>query len=287
MSYIGPPQLHEDLASALDYLHAHVQFNLDNHATHSVLEFTGLQDPECITAQAVYLVGVVASSIQFNLRINEALFNADSVSEDLTANVRAIIRDSNAEPAEWKRDVRNPWIWECLAHLLLHLSRWDVGRHPPGEIVAMTTPHLNATDRGLDFLAIYRSAPLGISVGECKAYLDDPGRAITDAADILAEVDGDERDMEIRQLITRIRPALPAEIQDQLSGAFWRDERCYFPMVCCELAYAASWDRSRPKLNRLEPLPHRKIILPHSLDGALGFFDQLSDAMRNYCALAA
>lgn len=287
MPYIGPVQLHVDLETALADLDANVQVAASQYDGHSVLEFDGLQLPVCITAQAIYLVGVVASSIQFNLRINKALFDEETISEDMSKNVAEVIGESNAVEAEWKRDVRNPWIWECIAHLLLHLSRWNAGRHPPGEIVGMTTPHLNATERGLDFFAIYRSAPFGISVGECKAYLEDPGRAITDAADILAEIDRDERDMQIRQLVTRIRPALPPDVQDQLAGAFWRNERCYFPMVCCDAIHAGNWERSRPKLNRLEPLAHRKIILPHCLNDAEQFFDQLSDEMRNYCEIGA
>ena len=119
---------------------------------------------------------------------------------------------------------------------------------------------LSVKDHGLDIVALYGTGPLGVTAGECKAYLLHPGRAIAAASDQLQEIDNKLRDAEIRQTLSQFMPVLSESEKDMLATTFWRNERAYFPMICCEASAAVDWSQSRRAIERLEPPCQQDIL---------------------------
>lgn len=255
-------------------------------STHSLIGTAGLsREPTLVAHLAVYLTGAIASCIEWNLEIRHALFDDNTLGQDLRNNVAQVIGSANTISDDRKRTERNPWIWEGISHLLVHLSRGSPNRHPPGRILAKTMIHLDAKDHGLDLVALYQSpTALGITAGECKAYLKRPDAAIRDAAATLRQLDTDRRDGEVRAAVTTMSPALSPEERKNLVGSFWKRERCYLPLVCCDSKSAIDWTSDRPSLQTLAPPLDRKFLIPACIDDAESFFDEVADAMRSFAA---
>jgi hypothetical protein len=169
--------------------------------------------------------------------------------------------------------------------MLIHLSRFDPNFHPSGRVLAKTSIKYDIHDHGLDVIAVYEAVGLGISAGECKAYLNDPSRGITDASNKLCEVDTNVRDVEIRSTVSQLRSSLDEDAKEKLAGAFWRDERSYLPFVCCDSEYACDWVRNRRSLQRLAIPASRKFLFPLSLPDVGKKFDAICDMMRAYVAV--
>ena len=240
---------------------------------------------ECtLEATAVYLVAAIAQTIEGNLRIPTALFDDDQLTLELARDVRSVIGDTDYDSAFIKTR-RDPWMWEAISHMLVHLSRHANGFHPSGRVLAKTNVKHDVNDHGLDLIAIYEAPTkpnLGISAGECKAYLDDPSRAITDASTKLREVDANKRDIDIRATVNQLRGFLDTNAQSQLAGSFWRDERTYLPFVCCDQSSAAQWSRARNSLRRLAVPVSRKLLYPLPLAAAREKFERIGHFMRRY-----
>lgn len=281
--YEGPTHLVQDVQTALCVLNGILPSRITTCESHSVINIVGFDHKvEVICGIAVYLVGAIASSISYNLEIRAKLFNDEELTSDLYRNVIDHIGPDNEILEHSRTHERDPWIWEGISHLLMHLSRQDKDKHPPGYILAKTYLHLRAKDPGLDVLVLYGPEPLGVSIGECKAYPDRANEAITDSASRLAEVDGAQRDAEIRQIVSQMGDTLSAQVQSQLTGAFWRHERAYFPMVCCDARSAVNWEGKREVLERLNRPNDRKFLVPAAIEKARVFFDHIADAMRAY-----
>ncbi len=189
--------------------------------------------------------------------------------------------DADADE-DFKTMRRDPWMWEAMSHLLIHLAQTNSAYHPSGTVLAKTQVKFDVLDHGLDMVAIYLGAGVGISAGECKAYLDNPARAITDASNRLSEIDDSLRDTELRAAVNQLRNSLTDDQQGMIGGAFWREERCYFPFVCCDLANAVEWTRSRMNLRKLKLPVEKKLLVPVPMDGARAVFDQICELMRVY-----
>ena len=281
--YRGPNNIGDDVSLALKILSGSVSFESSQHAEHNVICVNGLTDTQrAISATAVYLVGSVASCVDVNLKIRSALFGEDTVNRGLASDVNAKIRDSNDISTHTKSTQRDPWIWEGISHLMIHLSVFGHHSHPPDKIIAKNLPNLNVQDHGLDLIALYGSNSLGVTAGECKAYLNDPSRAITDASNRLKEIDEGLRDSELRRMLANFRSALTEAQIEMLVQSSWLRERAYFPMVCCDASYAVDWQRNRQVIRRLEPPPDRKFLVPLPIDNAGNYFDAIADAMRQY-----
>ena len=280
--YNGPQSVEQDVKLALETFDQLISFQPTQYLNHNVITVTGVDGSETsIDAIAVYLVGAIAECIDLNLEIRAILFDDHTVLRDIRVDVTSRVGDDNISDHE-KRTERNPWIWEGISHLMLHLSRLGNRSHPPGKIVAKTLPNLSVKDHGIDLIALYGTDSLGISACECKAYLERPSEAITDASNFLREIDEKSRDAEIRRAISLFRPALSDSQQRMLYGAFWHNERAYFPMVCCDADADSDWSMSREVINRLKPPPNRKFLIPLSIHSARSFFDAIADSMRKY-----
>lgn len=283
IKYSGPPNFADDISLALGTIASKLIVNLNEHECHCTIEATGLDNRvDIINGISVYLVGAIAGCIDFNLSLRSALFNESSLIRDLYNDVIRVIFDRNDIDNELKIYDRNPWIWEGISHLILHLSILNNLYHPPDRLLMKSSIHLNVKDHGLDIIALYGSDSLGITAGECKAYLSRPADAISDAAGKLEEVDNKLRDAEIRATISQFRPILRPEYQAKLTNAFWHNERAYFPMICCDKSFSRNWGFKRVSIERLKPPRNRKFLVPSVIENAEVFFDAISASMRRY-----
>lgn len=282
--YLGPDFVQKDLKTAIENLYNRMSVTLAKCRTHSIIEIGGYGDDSTLRATAVYLVGAIANSIEANLKLRKALFNEDNIGRELKRDVFTVI----GSPDSNKRFIttrRNPWMWEAMSHMIVHLSRHVEGLHPSGRILAKTSVKHDVNDHGLDLIAIYRipeGEELGISAGECKAYLKDPSRGIADASKRFKEVDESRRDIDIRATVNQLRGFLNNKDRSELAGTFWRDERSYLPFVCCETELSPKWSRQRKSLGRLDVPVSHKILYPLPLPSAWEKFDCISRFMRKY-----
>ena len=284
--YLGPRSLAQDATAAIELLAERLSIEHSVGQTHTVLLVKGCGDEESLAATATYLVAAIAQTIQANLRIRQALFNNIDLHRDLQADIASVIGDEDSH-GYFKTKQRDPWMWEAISHMLIHLSRYNAEFHPSGHVLAKTGLKYDVNDHGLDLIAIYKGARLGISAGECKAYLHDPSRAITDASNRLSEIDENKRDIELRAAITQLRGVLDDDVQIGLAGAFWRDERSYLPFICCEEARSVNWMLNRSVLQRLNVPIDRKVLYPIPLVHGRATLDRICEFMRSYVAIGA
>ena len=284
--YLGPDSMSQDTNAAIRLLAERLSIDRSEGQSHCVLLVQGCGDDDSLEATAVYLVAAIAQTIDANLRIQQALFDNTNLKRDLQTDIVSVIGDEDSDD-EFKIKRRDPWMWEAISHMLVHLSRLDNSFHPCGRVLAKTGLKYDVNDHGLDLIAIYGAPELGISAGECKAYLDDPSRAIADASNRLSEIDKNKRDIELRAVINQLRGVLDDDVQEGLAGAFWRNERSYLPFVCCDDDRALNWQEDRAVLRRLDVPPNRKILYPMPLVHGRGTFDRICAFMRSYVAKGA
>lgn len=283
-NYSGPFDLVTDVITALETLSECLSIERTECETHSVIVVHGFDDDQVLEATAIYLVSAISQNIEANLQIRKALFDEEEISRQLGRDVISVVGERDVDN-EFKRMTRDPWMWEGISHMLIHLSRFDSDFHPIGRVLAKTNIKYDVHDHGLDVIAIYDTGDLGISAGECKAYFDDPTRAIRDAANKLREVDANIRDIEIRCAVNQLRSALDNNVKSKLAGSFWRNERSYLPFVCCDAECARDWNKNRTSLRQLDiPVSH-KILFPLSLLEARRKFDRICEIMRIYAAI--
>lgn len=283
-TYKGPRELPEDVDSALRVLASTLSVSLSECNTHCVVKIDSFDHPSALAATAVYLVSCIAQTIEANLQVRQALFDEEAFARDLYDDIVSVIGDDSADD-EFKTMVRNPWMWEAISHLIVHLSRLNTGFHPVGQVLTKTIVKHDVHDHGLDLISIYRASVVGITAGECKAYFDDPAQGITDATGKLGEVDSNKRDIEIRAAVNHMRSALDKDSQKELAGSFWKNERSYVPFVCCDDTHASDWNRNRKSLRRLGVPVSRKLLVPLSLPKARDAFDTICEGMRFYSRL--
>ncbi len=284
--YKGPTDLVSDVGAALDVLADRLTVTHQEATSHSILLIDGFADREVREAIAVYLVSLICQSVDANLRVRQALFNEDTFDRDVRRDVISVIGKKSAKLI-YKTNRRDPWIWEGICHLFVHLSKDDNTFHPSGKVLAKTSVKYDVVDHGLDLIAIYRARNLGISAGECKAYFKDPSRAIQDAASALNEIDANVRDIEIRAAVSQLRSALTTTNQAKIADAFWRDERTYFPFVCCDHAHARDWTLGRKSLRALKVPVTKRLLVPCSIKKARKAFDYIAKSMRVYSRRSA
>lgn len=279
--YAGPDELQNDVVIALGVLGKDLTVKAITCDSHTLLMVNGFATPDTLKASAVYLVGAIAQCIDADLRIRKALFEESPPTRELSKDVVSVIGSEEAND-NFKTMTRDPWIWEGLSHLVIHLSSGAGAFHPPGTVLAKTNVKYDVKDHGLDLVAIYDCGELGITAGESKAYLDNPTRAVSDAANRLREIDENLRDVEMRACVTQLRPSLKEKHRKKLGRAFWKDERSYFPFVCCDSDVALNWEGKRNVLDRLNPTVSRKLLVPLALMRARETFDEIARLVRGY-----
>ena len=142
--YQGPHRLDDDISLALCVLNQSLSFSSKRYEQHYVISTNGLEGKhQVVEALAVYLAGAIASCVGVNLEIRAALFDEDIISRELSADVARIVGEDNNILDDRKRTERDPWIWEGISHLIIHLSLYDNPSHPPDHLLAKTQPKLN------------------------------------------------------------------------------------------------------------------------------------------------
>jgi hypothetical protein len=279
----GPAHLHDDANVAFQTLAKRLSVTTEECQTHTILHVGGFSTDEVLQAAAVYLVASIAQCVHADMQIRQALFDEATRSTDLAADIQAVIGKATCTDT-FKSKTRDPWIWEAISHLVVHLSTENAGFHPSGTVLAKTLLKHDVNDHGLDLVAIYGAASLGITAGESKAYLDDPSRAVQDASLRLKEIDEHLRDVELRATVTQLRPSLARRHQKLLGSAFWHNDRTYYPFICYDDNESPDWTRGRKSLGSLGVPVSRKFLVPLPLRRARAMFDDLSTMMRAYAA---
>ena len=96
--------------------------------------------------------------------------------------------------------------------------------HPVGNILTMKPVNISSKDHGLDIAAIYQvnDRSFGLSIIECKAYKNNPNKAISEAVSLFKKVDKGFYATRIRQSIQLMRHSLPAQMQEIISTSLWK-----------------------------------------------------------------
>ena len=282
-------RLETDIEQCLELLGERLQVVSTATGTHQLLTITGVdRSPECLRDLAVYCVGQIAKAVQVNLEIRADLLGVDDDARvQLIRDVYSVIGESNDDLTDTQKEYeRDPWLFEALSHLFVHLSTKKEDFFPIGTPIGLTMTHRGVKEQGLDLVAIYASTDVGLSIGESKAWEDDPSGGLRDAVEKkFREVDLGNYDAELRTIVGQMRYAMPAEYQGKITGAFWRNERAYLPFIGYDSKHNPRWTSNREALKTLDiPATHR-VLFPLPIEGFRDFFEDLSDAMRAYLAL--
>jgi hypothetical protein len=281
-------RLEQDIDRCLESLSGRLQVGSADAGTHQLLTIIGIDcSQECLQDLAVYCVGQIAKAVQVNLEIKADLLGIDNedVRVHLINDVYSVIGENNDALTDLqKRNERDPWLFEALSHLFVHLSTGRGDFLPVGIPIGLTMTHRGVNQPGLDLVAIYASTALGLSVGESKAREDDPSKGLREAAKRFGEVDLGNYDQELRTIVGQMRYAIPIEYQEQITGVFWRDERAYLPFICYDSRHNPRWADEREALRPLNVPATHIILVPLPIENFRKFFDDLADAMRTYLA---
>jgi hypothetical protein len=133
---------------------------LDVHSpcpgSHTVIRVADLESVESVEALGRYLVGLIAGVVAVDLTVSERYLGVGpDFAAELRAEVERVVGASNAITDGFRDTRRNPWIAECLGHLMLMIAGDDPGLCVPGRVWAATVPHDKVSKQGLDLVAVY------------------------------------------------------------------------------------------------------------------------------------
>jgi len=254
--------------------------------THRIVTVTCWNQDD-LTRQAVakYLVGLRACAIDAALNIRAELEDTPEDRNEIVQSVIEIIGNSPDELTEaQKQTERNPWIAEGIWHLCITIAKDKPDIHPVGNILAVKPVNVSSKDHGLDIAAIYQVNDnlFGLSIIECKAYKNDPNKAINEAVSLFKKIDKGFYAPRIRQSIQLMRHSLPAHMQEMISTSLWKQYRSYIPNPHYDMCCAIDWANPRPSFNKLKPEKTNIIIMPHIISGFDEFFDSIANKMRDF-----
>jgi hypothetical protein len=274
---------------ALNVLSQSLQFQHSVAVNHELLVVTGWnQSPNVRRAVAEYLVGLCVMAVNSVLAVRTELVGPSGLAE-VRQNVEAIIGPNGGglTPEQIERR-RNPWLAEGIWHLCLAVSQRVPGLHPPGALFALSLPHADASEHGIDLAALYHATGgIGLSMVETKAYRNRPSDAIRDAAKFFRKVNAGNYRKKIREAILRLRDACPAQLQSKISAQLWEERRWYVPNPHYDAVQVEDWMQPRPVLvallnvpaNPPIPTPQGVLIMPHIVTGFDAFFDAIVTEM--------
>jgi hypothetical protein len=279
-------RLEVDVERCLDALSHRLIVAFADTGTHRLLTITGVDcSAECLRDLAVYCVGQIAKAVQVNLQVKADLLGFDNrdAREQLIPDVYSVIgENNNALTAERKTDERDPWLFEALSHLFVHLSVRNAGFLPVGRLIGLIPTHKSVKEQGLDLLAVYAGDAVGFGIGECKARENDPSGGLLEAVRKFSDIDSGGYNSDLRSTAGMMRESMPLEYRDQMTGAFWREERAYMPFIGYSSSHHPRWACDRQTLMCLGvPATHR-LLFPMPLENFRDFFDRLADEMRAY-----
>lgn len=279
-------QLKKIVESEIKVFASRIKVTLLKAKTHHSVIVTGIENKKTIVRSiAVYMVALIANAIEANLQVRANLIEyTETGMEELLESVFDTIGEDNNLDQDFKEDERNPWLAEALIHLLLFVSNQVKNIHPIGEVLAVGLVHDDPKDKGLDLTALYQAKTLGLTIGECKAYKLYPNKAISNAVTFFEGVDSNRKTgKRIRSQVQILRNFLPEDLSALATHGFWKDEKCFLTTPIFDSSVNKDWSRTRNKtLGALRVPLDRRIVIPLAITDFDGFFDSLSDEMRNF-----
>jgi hypothetical protein len=254
--------------------------------THHLLTISGIDcSTACLQDLAVYCVGQIAKAVQINLKIRADLlgFENEDARNQLIQDVYSVIGENNDDLTdEQKRDERDPWLFEALSHLFVHLSTRNQSFFPVGKLIGLMPTHRSVKEQGLDLVAVYAGDNVGFGIGESKAWENDPSGGLQAAAKKFLEVDLGKYDADLRMTAGIMRHAMPVEYRNQMTSAFWKEERAYLPFIGYSSNHNPRWTSEREVLRSLSVPSTHRLLCPMPLEDFRDFFDRLASEMRTY-----
>lgn len=269
---------HEAVAESLASLRECLTFETTTLASHKVIAVGGCDEAPAVEEVGRFLVGAIAQAIRTDLVLQPVLLSPGLDGQDeLRRDIAKICGEEGAEITPYFRThTRDPWIGEALGMLVLVLS--GEVPHPcvPAPVVASHLPHVEAREHGLDLFA-FAHPEFAVVIGEAKTSKSGIGSLLSDAEETLADIDGGNRDHDVRRAVNALLLSLDEGVRGEVVGAVWNKSRCYLPVACFQTGL--SLENERPRLKALTDAAAdcRLIAIRHADHDS--FFEQVANAM--------
>jgi hypothetical protein len=250
--------------------------------SHWCLNVSGIDSPVSVAALGVYCTGLIAQVVRVDLSLSDALLGRTDVFRDrLNAMVVRAVGNSNAIDETFRTKQRDPWITEALGHLLFGMTKDEPNDCLPGGIEALTLPHLQVREQGLDLVGVFAvDGTPGIAVGESKASETGAGSQLARAVELFRALEDQERDEDILQALNLMSGYLPAALVEKLPAAIWDGDRVYCPVLTFRVNFDPSTNRP-DGIGAIALTSDRKRVVAMRLATYRNFFDSVADAMRS------
>lgn len=257
---------------------------VEGPTSHTAVVADGLDDPGVPPALGHYLLGVIAGAVQLDATLADHLMprGVDGRAE-IDAQVRKAIGDTNTfvtDQEKYFRDrVRNAWIGEGLGHAMFIVRNRQDTACLHGRVEAVTEPHAEPSQSGLDAVAIYAvdGEPF-VAIEEAKSTNERGLEELRKAAGFFADVDKRRYGPHLRAHLIALRHAVPSALRNGIAEAIVRDAACYLPVIVHGMPFKHLEDRNW--LASLTPPVDRRRLLVMRIGDFHGFFDTVADTMR-------
>lgn len=256
--------------------------------THTAIVASGLEEPMAAIAFGRYLVGALAGLVRLDAQLSTVMLeDGPDARKELGATITSLIGDTNLfstdKEVQFRDTRRNAWIAEGVAHALLVVRARAETAVLAGPVHALKAQHSVPSQQGLDLVAIYTDGSSAVvAIGESKASCNGGSDQLTEATSMFRQIDDGHYGVELRAELSSLRNVLKSDLAIQVTGALWRESRCYLPVIVHGAPFNVTGQR--PALNKLKPPIARRRLLAIRLDDFYGFFDRVADAMRSAVA---
>jgi hypothetical protein len=254
------------------------------------LSIGGADAAQAIESIACYTLWIgIGQVVRADLTVAAELLGdgMEGLGPSLVAHSERILGSSNTSitPA-FRTSLRDPWITEVIAHMLLKLSQNQPRLFPVGRLHCLTLVHPDPSDHGLDLMGLYedQTADLGLTVSEVKASELHISDHVTACADLFEQIDIGRRDVEIRAKIQLLRDSLPANLRSRLTASFWADRRSYMPTAAHASTAIFNPGAPRQRFRDLLVPADRIHLVGLSLGSYGAYFDAIADRVRTLAA---
>jgi hypothetical protein len=253
--------------------------------SHTAVVAEGLDEPRVAVAVGRYLLGVIAGAVQLDGSLSaKYLPTGPADSQDVVESVLSLVGETNAFVSEdqirFRDRVRNAWIAEGLTHALLVVRARVDTACLPGQVCAISKPHVIPSEPGLDAVALYEfSGDPYLAIGESKATRARGAPELRKAVRFFERLDARKYNQHLRSALIALGPVIPSHLSPKVSNAIWQDAACYVPAIVHGDAFDHLTDRDW--LAALGPPVERRRLLLLRIDDFHGFFNRVADTMRN------
>lgn len=286
MSHQAPTPLPSALdraADAMDLLKGTIELScLDPQPTsHWGVLVSGIDEPVCVSALGVYATALIAQIVRVDVVLSDALIGDPvAFATALRRNVQRTIGDSNELTDNFREYQRDPWITEAIAHLLFALAREELSDCVPGPVRALTLPHTQVREQGLDLIGVFElEEGAGICVTESKASEEHANSQLAKATTLFKTLDTGDRDEDLLRALNLFTAYLSPGMREAVPNAMWSGERSYAPLLTFRTNFNAASERPNT-LGLLAPPVDRRRLIAIELQTYSGFFNDVADAMR-------